>query len=158
MVGEWGGDGSCGDVDLCQSCEGVVDESRSVGVDWVVPGGGGNGGMKAVFEEEGKEVLGKWLKEVDIGVSVDCDGCGGVSGVDLVDGDLQAGEKGWYAGWGPSVQVDDGVVGFGFGWCVENFEYNRGCFWDFDVGDGRGEEVGFGVYRDVCGVDGVVVV
>jgi len=62
------------------------------------------------------EVTFWWFEEVDVRISLEGDVGRGVPGVNFIDGNLEICDKLWNTVLGSSVEVDDGVFCFDFGW------------------------------------------
>jgi hypothetical protein len=70
---------------------------------------------------------------------------------------LEVGGEFCGAGRRPSVGADDGVVCFGLDLSVEQFQYDHGCRFDLDFGDGGGVKVALDVDGDVGLVKSLVL-
>lgn len=110
-------------------------------MDWVVAGGGCDSCVKVVVHEEYVEVVARChAEEVNIDISLDCDGCFGVPVEDRVNGFLEVCSEVWVV-MRAAIDVDDGVYWIGSLFCVMNLEGDDGCLWDVDVIEEGGEEV-----------------
>lgn len=156
VVGEGGGDGACGGGGAGERGERQVDAAVG-GVHWVIAGGGGDGCVEGVAEEEVVEG-GRDFQKIDVDVADDRDRGGGVLREDVVEESLELGDE-VLQGVGAAVDADEGVFGIGVFFVVAELEGEnlRAVDWEFGgVKDGNVEGV-LGVDGDVwCVVDVVV--